>query len=69
MTINKGGKASYTNADAVQHNVASTEGLFSSELANTGQTMPVAGVENLEPGTYAFICEPHPNMKGQLVVR
>jgi plastocyanin len=30
--------------------------------------VPVAGVEKLEPGTYQFICEPHPNMKGNLVV-
>ncbi|HEX8086454.1 MAG TPA: PQQ-binding-like beta-propeller repeat protein [Solirubrobacteraceae bacterium] len=69
VTIGKGGKASYVNVDAARHNVSSPEGLFRSELAGTGERVPVAGVENLEPGTYSFICEPHPNMKGQLVVR
>ena len=66
VTINKGGTVSYTNADAVKHNVASPDGLFRSELADSGETVPVAGVEKLEPGTYEFLCEPHPNMKGQL---
>jgi plastocyanin len=69
VMVNKGGTASYTNGDAVRHNVSSPDGLFRSELADAGQTVPVAGVEKLEPGTYQFLCEPHPNMKGQLTVR
>jgi plastocyanin len=69
VTVNKGGSVSYTNFDAVRHNVSSPDGLFRSELADGGQTVPVAGVEKLEPGTYQFLCEPHPNMKGQLTVR
>jgi len=69
VTVNKGGTVSYTNYDAVRHNVSSTDGLFRSDFADGGETVPVAGVEKLEPGTYAFLCEPHPNMKGQLTVR
>jgi plastocyanin len=69
VTINKGGKVSYFNADAVRHNVSSTDGLFRSELADGGQSVTVAGTEKLEPGTYQFLCEPHPGMKGQLEVR
>ena len=69
VTINKGGTASYTNCDAVKHNVSSPDGLFRSELADSGATVPVDGVEKLEPGTYEFLCEPHPNMKGELTVR
>jgi outer membrane protein assembly factor BamB/plastocyanin len=69
VTISKGTTASYINVDAVRHNVSSTDGLFRSELAGTGETAPVAGTEKLEPGTYQFLCEPHPNMKGQLIVR
>ena len=69
VTINKGGTASYINVDAVRHNVSSTDGLFRSELADTGETVTVAGTEKLEPGTYQFLCEPHPGMKGQLIVR
>jgi plastocyanin len=69
VTMNKGGTLSYTNYDAVKHNVSSPDGLFRSELADGGTTVPVAGVEKLKPGTYTFVCEPHPNMKGQLTVR
>jgi outer membrane protein assembly factor BamB/plastocyanin len=68
-TVGKGGSATYTNVDAAKHNVRSTDGLFRSELADAGQTVPVTGVEKLAPGTYQFYCEPHPNMKGQLIVR
>ena len=67
--VNKGGSVSYTNMDLPKHNVSSVDGLFRSELAGTGETMPVSGVEKLEYGSYQFICEPHPNMRGTLVVR
>ncbi len=71
-----GGRVSYTNADIVRHNVVSVakgldgQPLFQSELAALGETVQVVGTENLEAGkTYEFLCQPHPNMKGQLVVR
>jgi plastocyanin len=69
VTVSKGGTVSYTNYDAVRHNVSSPDGLFRSELADTNTTVPVAGVEKLEPGDYPFICQPHPNMKGTLTVK
>jgi plastocyanin len=69
VTINEGGSLSYTNYDAIKHNVASPDGLFGSELADANQTVPVEGVEKLKPGTYEFLCQPHPNMKGKLTVR
>ena len=67
--VNKGGTVTYTNMDVPKHNVSSVDGLFRSELAGTGETMPVTGVEKLEVGSYAFVCEPHPNMRGTLVVQ
>lgn len=67
--VNKGGTVSYTNMDVPKHNVSSPDGLFRSELAGTGETVPVTGVEKLNVGTYNFLCEPHPGMKGQLVVQ
>lgn len=69
VTIAKGGTASYINVDAIRHNVSSSDGLFRSELANTGETVTVAGTEKLNQGSYQFFCEPHPGMKGQLQVR
>ena len=60
----------YTNGDIVRHNVRPVDGLFRSELAGTGETMAVEGVENVESGqTYRFYCSLHPGMKGQLIVR
>ena len=67
--VSQGGEVSYTNGDIVRHNVTSTDGLFGSALAGPGETVPVAGTENLEAGTYQFYCQPHPGMKGQLIVR
>ncbi|HVE94598.1 MAG TPA: hypothetical protein VNB24_06725 [Acidimicrobiales bacterium] len=61
----------YTNIDPLAaHNVVSdVPGLFSSgALITAGQTRNVAGVEDLEPGTYGFFCKLHTNMKGSLVV-
>jgi plastocyanin len=69
VLTNQGATVSYINGDSVRHNVSSTQGLFRSELANTGEIVPVAGTEKLQPGTYQFFCEPHPGMKGQLIVR
>jgi outer membrane protein assembly factor BamB/plastocyanin len=69
VTVSKGGKLSYFNGDAVKHNVASPDGLFRSDLADTNTTVPVVGVEKLEPGKYPFICQPHPNMRGTLTVK
>ena len=43
--------------------------LFWSSLADLGGTVPVMGVENLEPGqVYDFGCTIHPGMFGKLVV-
>lgn len=69
VIVSKGGTASYTNMDVPRHNVSSADGLFRSELAGTGETVQVAGVEKLAVGEYEFFCEPHPNMRGTLVVQ
>jgi polyvinyl alcohol dehydrogenase (cytochrome) len=75
-TTTAGGTVSYTNLDAVRHDVVANDKasdgspLFSSTLAGTGETVPVDGIDRLESGkTYAFHCSLHPGMQGQLVVR
>lgn len=61
------------NEDSVPHNVAiygdesATERLFVGKLV-TGTTI-VYDVPALEPGTYFFRCDLHPDMKGTLIVR
>lgn len=60
------------NEDDVPHNVAifmdesATESLFVGELI-TGTTIAYE-VPALEPGTYFFRCDLHPDMSGMLVV-
>ena len=69
-----GDSLTYTNADFDSHDVTSErlgpdgKPLFRSALMAPGQSGPVTGVENLEPGEYPFYCAPHPWMVGTLEV-
>ena len=67
-TVRQGGSVTYTNLDAAQHDVVSVDGLFGTPLIGTGAQAPVAGVESLAPGDYAFYCSLHANMRGTLSV-
>ncbi|MEW6473924.1 MAG: hypothetical protein AB1679_16860 [Actinomycetota bacterium] len=42
---------------------------FSSGRVDHGHVRRVAGADELEPGTYEFICQVHPFMRGTLVVQ
>ena len=68
VTIQHGQSLSFTNLDVPQHDVKANNGSFGSPLISTGQSTPVAGVESLAPGSYAFYCSLHRNMTGTLVV-
>jgi polyvinyl alcohol dehydrogenase (cytochrome) len=69
-----GGSVTFANGDAAQHDVVSTQRkgdgtpLFKSSLIGTGQTADVAGVKDLGPGSYPFVCSLHGAMKGTLTV-
>jgi polyvinyl alcohol dehydrogenase (cytochrome) len=68
VTIQRGQSLSFTNLDVPQHDVLANNGSFGTPLISTGQTAPVAGVEQLAPGSYGFFCSLHRNMTGTLVV-
>jgi plastocyanin len=74
VTIDQGEKVTFTNNDAVQHDVTARgtgpDGgpLFRSELTGTGQTSDVKGTEYLTTGDYDFVCSIHPQMTGTLHV-
>jgi len=68
VVITKGGSALFRNFDGAPHNVTSTAGLFRSVTIGLGGHAAVVGVSALRPGTYAFICTIHLNMKGSLTV-
>ncbi|HEX2038228.1 MAG TPA: cupredoxin domain-containing protein [Acidimicrobiales bacterium] len=64
----------FTNHDAVFHNVAVYEGdgpeavpIFNGE-GFEGEATRTYEVKTPESGTYTFVCDFHPNMKGQFVV-
>lgn len=60
--------ASFTvdNRDSVAHTVTADDGAFDVRVGG-GSTADATAPD--EPGTYAFHCEIHPSMTGELVVR
>ena len=66
----KGDTLRFNNLDAAaQHDLDSDQaGLFESPLISAGESVPVAGVEALAPGSYAFHCSIHSWMKGTLAI-
>ena len=66
ITVTTGTKVTFTNAGSQAHNAAGTDtGGWDTDLLNQGET---ATVTFNRPGTYSFICTPHPFMTGQVVV-
>lgn len=60
------------NNDSVPHNISiyteeGGERLVEGEVINAGETTEIE-VGALEPGTYYFVCDLHPEMNGPLVV-
>jgi len=66
ITVSAGTKVSFTNTGAQPHNAAGADaGGWDTGLLKQGE---VAGVTFNKPGTYSFICTPHPFMIGQVIV-
>jgi len=60
-----GGAISWTNMGSQAHTVTATDGSFDSGLVAPGET---ASIQFDAAGTYAYVCTPHPWMKGYVVV-
>ncbi|MGH2956393.1 MAG: PQQ-binding-like beta-propeller repeat protein, partial [Solirubrobacterales bacterium] len=76
MVAEAGGRLSLSNSDLSLHDVVARDlgpdgqPLFRSRLAALGETVPVEGLDRVQPDTtYPFYCSIHPGMTGQLVVR
>lgn len=68
ITVKKGTKVTWTNNDRVEHTVTSSEGApaaFGSELFGNGKSFSYTFDKG---GTYDYYCEPHPYMKGTVIV-
>ena len=66
VTINVGDRVRWTNNDAVAHTATATSGAFDTGDLGQGQS---ASVRFTIPGTYRYICTPHPTMTGTIRVR
>lgn len=67
VTIPVGSGVRWTNMDAVQHNSVSTASppVWQGQLLDQGNSY---GYTFTAPGTYTYICAPHPNMTGTVIV-
>ena len=66
ITITAGDRVRWTNSDAVAHTATATNGSFDTGNLEQGQS---ATVRFTQPGTYRYICTPHPTMSGTIRVR
>jgi plastocyanin len=66
ITVAAGTKVTFTNDGTQPHNASSADGGgWDTGLLTKGQS---ASVTFNQPGTYNFICSPHPSMIGQVIV-
>jgi plastocyanin len=66
ITINVGDRVTWTNSDAVAHTATATGGAFDTGNIEEGES---ASIRFTRPGTYRYICTPHPTMTGTIRVR
>jgi quinohemoprotein ethanol dehydrogenase len=66
ITVEAGSKVTFTNGGSTPHNAAGADaGGWDTGLLSAGQ---VATVTFNKPGTYNYLCTPHPYMIGQIIV-
>ena len=65
LTITAGDTVTWTNLDAVEHTATATDGSWDTGLLGQGAT---GSITFTTPGTYDYLCTPHPSMTGRIVV-
>lgn len=69
IVIPQGSSITFTNADIPLHDFDSPDGAWpNTPLVGLGGSYDVAGISDLTPGTYEFICSIHTRMQGTLTV-
>jgi plastocyanin len=66
VTVPVGGQVVWKNLDGEIHTVVSLDGAFRSVALDQGDTFTFRFTK---PGTYAYLCSVHPQMKATVVVR
>lgn len=68
VTVSPGAMVTVTNLDSAPHTVTADEGsAFDADVKGSGATATFTAPS--QPGTYAYHCTYHPNMRGTLVVK
>jgi len=65
ISVDAGSSLTWTNTGAQAHTATANDGSFDTGLVAPGKS---ASVEFDTPGVFAYICTPHPWMKGNVVV-
>ena len=65
ITIAAGQTVTWTNSGAFAHDASATDGSWKTPMLDTGASGTVTFAN---PGTYTYICTPHPWMLGTIVV-
>lgn len=68
VKVKKGTTVTWTNQDTVRHNVKTAEGApaaFEGPLLDQGMSYSYTFTQ---AGTYNYFCQPHPYMKGSVIV-
>jgi amicyanin len=65
LTITAGDTVTWTNEDAVIHTATGVNGAFDSGDLDQGESYSLTFTT---PGTYDYLCTPHPMMTGRIVV-
>lgn len=65
ITITVGDTVSWTNRDAVPHTATATDGSWDTGLLDQDES---GSITFTAPGTYDYLCTPHPTMTGRVIV-
>lgn len=66
ITVPVGTTVTWTNQDSSGHTATSDSGVFSSPMLSKGQSFSFTF---RQPGEYTYFCDPHPFMKGKVIVQ
>lgn len=72
VVLGKNSTVVWINTDSVAHTVTSTTGVFDSLNQYPGTTFVTGDIfmyNFTSPGTYPYVCDFHPNMHGEVIVK
>jgi len=65
ITVKVGTQVTWTNLDNVGHTATALDGSYDSGLLNNGESFTF---QFDQPGTFEYLCTPHPSMRGIIIV-